>query len=463
MEGVKLFKHQKKALKHLKGKKAYALFMEPGTGKTLVMIRRLMSLYRMGRSHKTLIVCPLAVVPNWVSEINKFWSSGRESTKLLIWDSKGKNKADYKNAMVKEIKNTDKILVVINYDKMRSDKKLLLKCGFDTIVFDESQVIRNRNAQVTKAAHLLAKRCEYRYLMTGTPISTGYEDLYSQMLVMDESILGTRWRDFQDKYCQMGGFAGKQIVDYNNLNILLRKVREHSFKVKKNECVDLPPVIEHRLYCELSPKARKAYKELDNDLISLIEGYNLLNHHYIKNATDQELIALDSTLVKSMKLQQITGGFVKNTDTGNTLMIDQGKINLLKDVVNKHKGESIVIFCKFRAEIDMIKSIYPKATELSGHTKDKGKPVEDFQSGKTNMIIVQLKTGSAGINLTKGSVCVYYSWSGSYIDMRQSKDRLDRIGQVNKINLYYLIARDTIDGTSLQVLARREKMAEEIK
>ena len=315
-------------------------------------------------------------------------------------------------------------------------------------------------------------------------MSTGYENYWSQFLFMDDKVFGTRFQDFQDEYCQMGGFQGKQIVGYNNVKKLKRKIEKKSFIVRKEDCLDLPPVIENRRYFELSPKARKAYKELDKELIAEIEGIYpevfpfgitnldgmfrdiLLNgdtDYKVKSIDlEKDLLVLDNALVKTMKLQQITGGFVKNTETEKTMLIDKGKLNLLQEVIESHPGEQIVIFCKYRAEIDTIMKLYPKAVELSGKTKDKGIPVKQFQEEKAPIIVVQLKTGSAGINLTKGSVVIFYSWSASYIDMRQARDRLDRIGQKNKINLYYLIAKDTIDESSLEVLKERERMSKKI-
>lgn len=455
---VELFQHQKKAIRRLKGKKSLALLMEPGTGKTLVMIRRMEKLVRLGKIQKILIVAPSAVVPNWVSELKTFWSN-EENPIGIVWEGKAKDR----NAFPKLIKSQKKTtIVIINYEKVRIDKKLLIKCGFDTLILDESQKVKSRSSQVTQATRLISKKCKYRYLMTGTPMSTGYEDYYSQFLIMNDKIFGTRWKDFEETYCVLGGFQGKQIVGYKNLKQLKRLIKDNSYIVRKRDCLDLPPVIEHKIYCELGSKARKAYKELNEDMITTVEGFNLLNDNFIHTATERELIALDNALVKTMKLQQITGGFLKNTETDVTLMIDNNKMNLLKETIDKHRGESIVIFCVFRAEIDTIRKFYPHALELSGHTKDKGQPVKDFQRGKSNIILVQLKTGSAGINLTKGSVVIFYSWSTSFIDMQQARDRLDRIGQKNTINLYYLIAKDTVDELSLKVLERRKRLSKKI-
>lgn len=476
---VKLYKHQKEGLKFLKKKKTAALLMEPGTGKTLIVIRRLEHLVKQDKVKRILIISPVAVVPNWAQELKTFWKN-KDNIGAMIWEGSPAVRKDFPKLLKNQQKAT---IVLINYDKVRNDKKLLLKCGFDCIVCDESQKIMHRNSQQTRAVRLLGKRATYRYIMTGTPMSTGYENYWSQYLFMDDKVFGTRFQDFQDTYCVMGGFQGKQIIGYNKIPNLKKKIEKKAFIVRKEDCLDLPPVIENKRYFELSPKARKAYKELDKELIAEIEGIypeefpfgitnseNLFKDLLFTSSRDnikstnpqKDLLVLDNALVKTMKLQQITGGFVKNTETDKTLLIDKGKLNLLQEVVSSHPQEQIVIFCKFRAEIDTIMKLYPKAVELSGKTKDKGVPVKQFQEGKAPIIVVQLKTGAAGINLTKGSVVIFYSWSASYIDMRQAKDRLDRIGQKNKVNLYYLIAKNSIDEVSLEVLKERERMSKKI-
>lgn len=478
---IKLYKHQKEGIKFLKKKKTAALLCEPGTGKTLMMIRRLEDLVDKGRVRRILIVSPIAVVPNWKQELKTFWKN-KDSIGAMVWEGTPTKRKDYPKLIKGQLKPT---IVLINYDKVRLDKKLLMRCGFDCIVCDESQKIMHRNSGQSRAIRSLGKKATYRYIMTGTPMSTGYENYWSQFLFMDDKVFGTRFQDFQDEYCQMGGFQGKQIVGYNNVKKLKRKIEKKSFIVRKEDCLDLPPVIENKRYFELSPKARKAYKELDKELMTEVEGIDCLDIPFgapdnIKETIDyilgcieqgytidkdgpqSDFLVLENALVKTMKLQQITGGFVKNTETEKTMLIDKGKLNLLQEVIESHPGEQIVIFCKYRAEIDTIMKLYPKAVELSGKTKDKGIPVKQFQEGKAPIIVVQLKTGSAGINLTKGSVVIFYSWSASYIDMRQARDRLDRIGQKNKINLYYLIAKDTIDESSLEVLKERERMSKKI-
>lgn len=461
---MELFKHQKEALKILKNKKRFALFMEQGTGKTLVMIRRMEKLVKLKKVDRILIIAPSAVVPNWKSEMLRFLKD-KDLVGTIIWEGDKKKRESYPNLLKKQEKPT---VVIINYEKIRLDKTLLAKCNFDMLILDESQKVKNRTSQVTKAVNSLSKKAEYVYLLTGTPMGIGYEDIYGQFLIMNPELLGTRWANFEDTYLVKGGYMGKEIVGYKNLKSLKRIISKNSFRVKKSDCLNLPPTTIQNLYCELSPKARKIYRELDKEMVTEVEGQIINPTNTIKELkgkeelNHKELMILDTALVKAMKLQQITGGFVRNED-GVDILLDKSKLNLLKSTVES-SSKGIIIFCKYRAEINTIKTFLSgyRITELSGKTKDKGAAVEEFQRGDTDLIIVQIKTGSAGINLTRASTAIFYSWSSSHVDLEQAKSRLDRIGQKNPVNIYFLVAKDTIDELSLEILNKRGELIKKV-
>lgn len=461
---TKLYKHQEKALKILKGKKRYALFMEQGTGKTLVAIKRLEKLIKLKKVERVIIITLSAVVPNWYSELNTFLKD-TSLYDIIIYEGT----APKRKALIKGKPKKPQI-IIMNYEKVRIDKKELCKYRADMLILDESQKVKGRTSQVTKATLMLSRRASYVYLLTGTPIGVGYQDIYSQFLIMNPNILGTRWADFEDEYMIKGGYMGKEIVGYRNLSNLKRLIKKNSFRVKKSECLDLPPVTTQNLYCELGTKARKAYNELNKEMMTMVEGKLINSLDVVKKLSKKnklsrkELIVLDTALIKSMKLQQITGGFIRNEE-GEDILLDKSKLNLLVDIIET-SSKPVIVFCKYRAEITTIQEYLKKqkykVAELSGKTKDKGMVVKDFQKGKKDVIIVQIKTGSAGINLTKASTAIFYSWTSSYIDLDQAKARLHRIGQTNPINIYFLISKDTVDELSLKVLSDRTKMVKKV-
>lgn len=482
MPRLKLFKHQKKALRILSKEDKYALFMEQGTGKTLVIIKHIEALVKKGLTGRIIVFCPDAVVDSWASEIEDHLGCDYD---LFIY----RGKKQRRKKMIKQIISCkkDKIqIVILNYDKSRNDKKDLKKLKPVMAVADESQKIKNQKAKQTKAVIFITRACDYRYILSGTPISKGNEDIFGQFLFMNSELLGTKYKDFEDEYLIKGGYMGHNIIGYKNEDQLRAIIKANSFRVKKRDCLDLPPMTEVRLYCDLSPKAKKVYNQLDKELIAEVEGlYTSLPRKelkaicrkhkikYDKKASYLTLltlaaskggkkyeIALDSTLVKIGKLQQITGGFLK-TEEG-VLLLDQGKLNLTKELVNDQQ-RPVVIFCKYLAELNTLSKEFKqqgkKVLVISGKVKDKGKVVKKFQTGKYDIIIVQISSGSSGITLTKADTAIFYSWGHKYDEFDQAKARIDRAGQKNPMTCYLLIARDTIDETILKVLEERGKNA----
>lgn len=480
MSGIVLFKHQKKALRLLKGKKAFALFMEQGTGKTLVMVKKIDELLSKGKVGRIIVFCPDAVVDSWISELSEHLESDCD---IIKYTGKKAKRAQ----ILKDLKKNKKPqILVLNYDKSRNDKKQLKKYNTDMCIADESQKIKNYKSGQTKAVINISKDSEYKFILTGTPISKGNEDIFGQFLFMNPKLLGYKYKDFEDKYLIKGGYMNYTVVGYKNEDELKKIIKANSFRVKKRECLDLPPVTEQKIYCDISPKARKVYKELDKTLVSLFESlHTSITRKELKTICKKNKIkynkrssyltllslaassggkkyevALDSAMIKVSKLQQITGGFLKTED--GTLILDQSKLKITKEIIENQKNP-VVIFCKYVAELkaleDEFKSQGKKVLTISGKVKNKGKVVKKFQKGKTDIIIVQISSGSSGITLTKADTAIFYSWGYKYDEFDQAKARIDRAGQKNPMTLYLLIARDTIDETILEVLEERGKRA----
>lgn len=481
MANIKLFKHQEEALTKLKKRKTYALFMEQGTGKTLTMITHMGKLVEKGKADRFLIFAPTAVLDTWELELGKF-APGKYD--ILNFQGKKDNRA---KAFAEFNKPGDKPKVlIVNYEKADRELKTLIKFKANVLICDESQKVKNHTSKTSKRIFTLSKNIPRRYLMTGTPISKGYEDIFSQFKIMKPELLGTNWRAFEDRFIIKGGYMNKEIKGYKHKKKLQKVINANSFRVKKSECLKLPPVTEQEVKCELSAKARKIYNQLDKEMYAEVEAIGidmsaakkLLKSHGEKVGRSDSIVnilhrasqysstyevALEMALTKNNKLQQVCGGFLKNED--QELFVDSSKINALVDLVET-SSKPIVIFCNFRAELTLITSTLKKnklrVTELSGKTKNKGKVVQDFQEGKFDIIVVQIAAGSAGITLTRSSTMIFYSWNYRYIDYAQAKARIDRIGQINPVNIYYLVTRDTVDEDILKVVRQREKISNEI-
>jgi SNF2 family DNA or RNA helicase len=523
MKKIQLFKHQKEALKRVLKNPYYALFMEQGTGKTLVAIKAIEKRYKEGKLTRVLIFVPKTIVFNWQEEIERFLSIPKKSYRVEVLDERKKEKQiealknfyklDPSKLTVKQLRTMTEApkkatktemlrnipqklqILVINYQKSWVLNKELKKYKPQMLVIDESHKLKNRNADISKNIHRLTRECDYRIIMTGTPICNGYEDIFMQFKILDDNILGSNYGDFEEDYVVKGGYMNYQITGYQNIEDLDRIIQENAYRVKIEECIDLPEQIpDLYLTCELNPKARKLYNELDKEMVVELdllqenlprkELKSILKNHEVKYSPREsyyELLikaaqyvntsSVELIMTKTMRLQQITGGFIK-MDSGEVLNISKDKLLMAKEFVEEY-SKPLVIFCQYIPEIDMLKKELGKIKRgmkkkklrietITGKTKDKGKINKEFQDGKIDVLILQLKAGSVGLNLFKASKLMFYSWNHSYDDYVQAIARIKRNGQKEPWQIIHLIAQDTIDSKILKVIKSKGDLAKRL-
>ena len=302
--GITHFKHQREGFKIWGTKESFALLLEQGTGKTLVFIAKLGQLFQQGLITRALIVCPVSVV----SELEiQFESLAGYPVNVIPLSGM---KRDKKRKLLSSTPTPQVLTVVItNYEsvwckgttKRKKWEPLpeLVKFKQQIILCDESQRIKNATSKQTKALCFLGKNSSFRVISTGTVIAESPLDFFGQYKFLDPSILGTAYRSFEDEYAIKGGYRGYQVLGYKNLDTLTQKALKIAYRVRKKDCLDLPPVTEQVVPVELEPKARSIYNELDKEMIVEIGKTQIITPRVI---------------TKQIKLSQITGGYLTNTD-----------------------------------------------------------------------------------------------------------------------------------------------------
>ena len=244
----------------------------------------------------------------------------------------------------------------------------------------------------------------------------------------------------------MGGFQNHQIVGYRNLEELNRKFYSVAFRVTK-DVLDLPPEMHVTYTCELGPEAWRAYQALKHDLIARGESGE---------------ITAANALVKLLRLQQITGGFIR-TDDGAHVQIDAAKMNLLRDVLEDiDPAEPIVVFCRFHKDLDAINRVADetgrRALELSGRVDD----LKRWQAGEAPVLAVQIESGGVGVDLTRARYAIYYSLGFSLGSYEQSLARIHRPGQTRPVEYLHLLAKNTVDEKVMAALAAKADVVSEV-
>lgn len=411
-----------------------AMFMDMGTGKTMVAIalavQRAMQV--SPKVFRVLVVCPKAVKPVWPREFDKHTSShvsiGIDCPPIPtpghmeVW--------------------------ITNYDRVSREQRRLQKWKPDMIILDESHRIKNRKASRSKAIHSMKAR--FKLIMSGSPMGKCISEVWSQFRFLKPDIFGT-YTQFRERYLKMGGFNKFKVVGYLNQDEFADKLHSVSFRVTKDECMDLPPLSYQRLYVEPDKKAQDIYKEMD------------LNYYF---ESDGEEVSVDREATKQMKLRQIVGGIVRSD--GNELVhVSNLKATALEDLLEDRRGDKTVVYFSFTHEIKIAEAIAKrlkmKYLVLQGSTPERQRAVfeDQFQQDPdVEAAFIQIATGAEGMTLTAADVIAYYSPTFSYIGYVQSRDRINRKGQERPMTIIFIIMKDTVDEHIVDVLELNRQLTD---
>lgn len=440
------FQHQIKAYNMALMNNSFAFLMEMGTGKSLTSVAVVSRRYLRGEVKKVLIVAPTSVCPVWPKE----FEAAIIPYEIQVLEGTRQQRTKKLNSFSDD---SGLKVAVINYEATWRIFEELQAWNPDMIIADESQRIKTHNAKQSKAMHKLGKLAKYKLILTGTPVQNQPLDFFSQYKFLDETIFGTSYYAFRNRYAIMGGYGGHQIIGYNNLNELIKKAHSIAFRVTKDEALDLPEQIEQFRYCELESKAKTLYRQIRD------ESYAELN-------SEQE-ITVRNVLTRLLRLQQITGGYI-NTDDGLQKQVSKAKLNTLKEIVEDvvESGKKVVVFARFVAEIQAILKMLDEMkvgySYISGEVPipERGDRVKVFQEDPNcKVFVAQIQTAGLGITLTAADTAIFYSVDFNYANYSQARARIHRIGQKNNCTYIHLVCKNTVDEQVLQALQRKEDIA----
>lgn len=443
------FKHQIAAYNFSASLPASALLMEQGTGKTLTTLAVIGRRYLDGQIKRVLIVAPAAVVPVWPQEFADYADYDYD-IKVLDGPVKSRIKTldSWQDSLYLQV-------AVTNYEgtwRMEDELKLWRP---DMIVCDESQRIKTPSSAQSKCLHRLGRLAKYRMILTGTPVTQGPMDFYSQYKFLAPEIFGVNYTNFKARYMVMGGFEGRQIIGYQNMPELIQKAHSVAYRVTKAEALDLPEQIDQLLYCELEPKARRIYKDLLRDSVAELDN--------------AQVITVSNALSQLLRLSQLTGGFIGHGDAAES--VSQAKLKLLDDTLEDllQAGKKVVIFARFTAEIKAIRQLLDSKKVafawIAGEVDQsmRGDEVKRFQADPDCQVFVaQTRTAGLGITLTAADTAIFYSLDYSFADYDQARCRIHRIGQRNTCTYIHLLAKDTVDSKVLQALQQKRSVADDV-
>jgi SNF2 family DNA or RNA helicase len=296
--------------------------------------------------------------------------------------------------------------------------------------------------------------------MTGSPVTRNPLDLYSQCEFLDPMHLNhSSYYSFRNRYAIMksANISGRSInlvTGYQNLGELSDKLKPFSYRVLKEDCLDLPDKIYMKREIELTPEQKKLYEQMRKEALATLNG---------------KTVTTMTALTQLMRLHQITCGHF-SADDGSVQEIKNNRLSELLDVLEEIEGKAI-IWAHYQHDV---KNIFKLLEEKFGpgsvvHYYGKTLPeqrdyaIKNFKTNdKVRFFVGTPATGGYGITLTQANTVVYYS-NGYDLEKRmQSEDRAHRIGQKKTVTYVDLIAEKTVDTKIVKSLRKKINIASKV-
>ena len=428
------------ACKHLFHHKGAMLDMWMGAGKTKVVID---FLNNMPAIRNTLIICPKPVIEVWQQQLTEHGCDDKLTPVLLLTGSDPKNtKMAVQHAKYCSHRRP---MYIINYESAWRPhfKKWALKQAWDMVVADEVHRIKSPSGKAAWFMATVSKRADRRVGLTGTPFPHSPLDIYAQFRFLDQSVYGKSYEFFKMQFTVLEkkevfdrktkkkrGY--KEVIGYKNEPMFREKYHSITFQVSKEEVEkNLPAVTHTKRFFDLSDKAQKIYQDLQTNFVA---------------AFAEGTLTAATALVRLLRFQQLSGGWLVPDDEDAPTLVDEGKIKALKDFLQDiPKEEPVVVICNFTQERMAIKELFLKEGRSVGMLAGGVNELQMWQDEVFNSLVVQIQAGREGVSFTRARFCVYYSVGTNRGAYEQSVKRIHRKGQTRPVEYLHLIARGTYD------------------
>ena len=408
-----------------------------GLGKTVQVLSYLLAKKEGGQTLPSLIVCPASLVLNWEEECRKF------TPQLTCVAVDGD--AAHRAGLAKQWGQAD--IVVTSYDLLRRDEELYGQQSFYACILDEAQAIKNHSTQKYKA--VCQVKSQVRFALTGTPVENRLGELWSIF-----SFLMPGYLPPYKTFCARFEKPIVQEEDQNAVRRLNQLTGPFILRRMKAEVLqELPPKTENIHRIELEPQQRKLY------LAAVVDAREKL-----RAAKPEDKMAVFAVL---MRLRQICCDprLVGDNWTGGSSKLD-ACMELVTAAVEG--GHRILLFSQFTSMLELLAKRLDEAGvshfTLQGSTPKpvRAELVRRFNNGEAGVFLISLRAGGTGLNLTAADIVIHYDPWWNVAAQNQATDRAYRIGQKNPVQVYKLIAQDTIEEKIVELQAAKQSLAETV-
>lgn len=463
--------HQAQALDRFAYSPEAALLWEMGTGKTTAAIAWLRSKYNVAREvTPTLVISPVATLYNWLEEF-KINAPEKVADSVLVPYMRTKRQKFTGTERAYVIRTNPKPIVVLNGDSLDNDEVIAALRGrkFKNFIGDEIHKFKNHKSKRLEKLLSITDSIPNRMILTGTPILNNYLDLWAPYRILDcGSTFGMnffvfRERFFEDKNVRWKG-EPKYFPDWRPKpdceEAVASLMAAKSSRLRKTDCLDLPPLEEVKHAVELGSEQAKAYVQMEEELLAEVQG---------------GVCAASNALSKVNRLLQILSGhlpveFDYQGEKVLTYFKDNPRLAALKELLEELSSQhKVIVWSSYKANYIQLRDVFRQLgiewAELVGGTKDRQGEIDRFQKDpKCRVMLSNPQAGGVGVNLTAASYAIYYSRTYSLGDRLQSEARNHRGGSEihEKITLIDLVAKNTLDEDVLAALLRKENFSDNV-
>jgi len=411
-----------------------------GLGKTVQALTHILLEKEEGRlTQPALVVAPTSLMHNWKAEAARF------TPDLSVLVLHGPNRAEHFDHIA------DYDLVLTTYPLLSRDQTILNAHHYHLLILDEAQQVKNPRSKAAQMVRII--KANHRLCLTGTPLENHLGELWTQFDFLMPGYLFSQ-RTFTTLYrrpIEQDGLESRQ----HQLNL---RIRPFMLRRAKSDVVkELPPKTEIVRCVDMDEAQQRLY-----------ESVRLTMEKKVRDSVSaigigrSQLIVLDALL----KMRQVCCDprLLKLQTTAKD--VPSAKLDLLCDMLPEmvNEGRRILLFSQFTQMLKLIEEACGRLnisyTKLTGNTRDRVTPIENFQQGKVPLFLISLKAGGTGLNLTAADTVIHYDpwWNPAVED--QATDRAHRIGQNKSVFVYKMITAGTVEERIVEMQARKRQLAE---
>lgn len=413
---IEFYPHQKIELEETQKLNKVAYYHEMGLGKTFVGAEKMI---RLGE-RVNLVICQKSKIEDWIEHFKSYYD---------VYEFNLTEKKDYEAFIAIMNHKYDKPLVAfINYE-LAFRRKDLLKLEDFTLMLDESSLIQNEMAKRSK--FILKMKPKNIILLSGTPTSGRYENLWSQLHLLGWGISkDLYWKQYVDvEYIDGQGFPIKIVKGYKNVDRLKSKMKEYGCRfLKSSEVFDLP----EQTFNKVKVDTTKEYRKFKKDRLVTVNNREFVG---------------DTILSKMLYERMLCGSY------------NQNKLKALEDLIESTE-DRLIIFYNFNEELYAIEDICIKHNRPMAIVNGNGKDLSLYDGYSNSVTAIQYQSGAMGLNLQKANKIIYFTPPLSSELFEQSKKRIHRIGQKSSCFYYMLICKNSIEEKIYNTLAMRKNYTE---